>query len=142
MHDQGKALARVSRSPFQHLLITIGISECSDWPATNKYLNADWLSLFVIDKLHFGQSQQLWFPIPDVVLHFAAAADDLLRRNAVSLFGKATHELNAATGHNERLEAGGTQIREQLEHGLINHLRVEAPGLRMFCGTEPIFHDL
>ena len=40
----------------------------------------------------------------------SAASDDLLRRNTVGAFDPRSHELNAATRHNKRLELVATQI--------------------------------
>src|SRR5262245_47607324 len=110
MDDEDEARTRSAHRPFKHLLVAVGITESSDRSAANENLNTDWLALFVIDELHFGQSQKLRLPIVDFVLHFAAATNHLLRRNAVRLFGKATHKLNAAARNDKGLESVCAQI--------------------------------
>ena len=68
--------------------------------------------------------------------------DDLLGRDAVDALDPRTHELDAATRHDEGLEAVRAEIRQELEHRLVDHLRVEAAGLRMLRGADPIGHRL
>ena len=82
--------------------------------------------------------------LPSRISNFslAAAADDLLGRNAVTFSRPRAHELDAAAGDDERLEAVRAQVGEQLEHRLIDHLGVEPPGLRMLRGGDPVVHDL
>src|SRR5215471_8271724 len=110
MDDEHEARAGSAHRPLEHLLVPIRISKCSDGTAANKNLDADRFALFVIDELHFGQSEKHRLPIVEFVLHFAAATDDLLRRNAVRLFGKATHELNATARNDESFEFVCAQI--------------------------------
>ncbi len=45
-------------------------------------------------------------------------------------------------GHDKGLEAVGTQIVEQFEHRMKDHIRVEAARFRMFCRVKPIFYNL
>src|SRR5256885_1417883 len=120
--DEHEARIRPAHRPLEHLLVAVGIPKCRDRSPTNENLNTDWLALFVIDELHFGQSQKQRLSISDFVFHFAAATNDLLWRNAVRLFGKATHKLDPAARYDESLEIICPQIREQLEHRLVNHL--------------------
>src|SRR6266498_1720754 len=110
--DEDEACARSSHCPLEHLLIAIGIPKCRNRSAANESFNTDRLALFVINELHFGEPQKHRVPITNFVLHFAAATDDLLRRNPVRLFGKATHELDATAGYDESCEAVCTQIGE------------------------------
>src|SRR4029077_876423 len=139
--DEHEARARSAHRPLKHLLIAIGIPKCRDRSPANESLDTDWLALFVIDELHFGQSQKQRLSTSDFVFHFAAATNDLLWRNAVRLFGKATHKLDPAARYDERLVIICLQIRQQLYHRLVNHLRVEPTGLRMLRGVEPLLHN-
>ena len=72
----------------------------------------------------------------------AAAADDLLGRDAIDLLRQGAHELDAAAGDDEGLEAVRAQVGEQFEHRLIDHLRVRPLGLRMLRGRDPVLDDL
>ena len=82
--------------------------------------------------------------LPSRISNFslAAAADDLLGRNAIDLLRPRAHELDAAAGDDEGLESIRAQIGEQFEHRLIDHLGVEPLGLRMLRGGDPVLHDL
>src|SRR6266568_4202266 len=142
MDKQCEARARSTRRPFEHLLVAIRVSKGGDWSSANERLDADRLALFVVYELYLGQLQKQRLSVADFVLQLAAAANDLLGRNAVAVLGEATHELDAAARDNERLEPICAQVREQFEHRLVNHLCVEPSGLRMSRGTQPILHDL
>ena len=75
--------------------------------------------------------------LPSFHLEFddAAAADDLLGRNAVRLLDPRPHELDAAAGDDERLEVVRTKIRQQFDHRLVDALVVRAVnrGCRAVC---------
>ena len=64
-----------------------------------------------------------------------------MRCNSVSFLRKQAHELDAATGHDECGEAVLAQILKQLEHRLINNLRVRSLELRMLRRRQPFAHD-
>ena len=69
-------------------------------------------------------------------------ADHLLGRNAVDPLGPRPHELDAAAGDDERLEAVGAKICEQLDHRLIDELVVRPIEARMPGRGEPVGDDL
>ena len=73
-----------------------------------------------------GSLHQHRLAVAHLELRLAAAADDLLGRDAVDLLRPRAHELDAAAGDDEGLEAVRAQVGEQLEHRLIDHLGVEA----------------
>ena len=73
-----------------------------------------------------GSLTQHGLAVAHLELHLAAAADDLLGRNAIHLLGQGAHELDAAAGDDERLEAVRPQVGEQFEHRLVDHLGVQA----------------
>ena len=75
-------------------------------------------------------------------LRLDRGADDLLGRDAVDLLRPRPHELDAAAGDDERLEAVRAQIGEQLEHRLVDQLGVGPLEPRMSRGREPIGDDL
>ena len=89
-------------------------------------------------KSSLRQLHQDGLAVAQLELQLAGAADDLLGRNAVDPLGPRPHELDAAAGDDERLEAVGAQVGEQLEHRLIDHLGVEPPGLWMFRRRDPV----
>ena len=95
----------------------------------------------VVDELNVGQLQQYGRAVAQLEPQFAGAADDLLGRNAVGLFGKGTHELDAPSGNDEGFEAIRAQICEQFEHRLINHLGIKPTRFGMLRRGEPIFYD-
>ena len=66
--------------------------------------------------------------LPSRISNFSlhAAAHHLLGRDAVDPFGPGAHELDAAAGDDEGLEAVGAQVGQQLEHRLVDHVGVRA----------------
>ena len=73
-------------------------------------------------KLTSGSFISTGLPSTHLELRLAAAADDLLGRDAIDLLRPRPHELDAAAGNDEGLETVGAQIGEQFDHGLIDHL--------------------
>ena len=92
-------------------------------------------------KFDLGQPHQHRLAVAHLVLGLDAATDHLLGRDAVDLLGPGPHELDAAAGDDEGLEAVGPQVSEQLEHGLVDHLGVGPPGRRMPRGGQPLVDD-
>ena len=85
-----------------------------------------------------GSFTSTGLPSRNSYFSLAAAADDLLGRNAIDLLGPRAHELDAAAGDDEGLEAVRAQVGEQFEHRLIDHLGVELAGLRMLRRGDPV----
>src|SRR5262249_20113416 len=112
MNKRHESCAASCRGPFQHLLVAVGVAESKNRTTTNERFNPNRLALFVVDELHSGQSQEEGLPIADFIFHFAAAADDLLRWNAVTVFGETAHELDAAAGNDERFESVRAHVPE------------------------------
>ena len=77
-------------------------------------------------------------PSLHLVLRLDRGADDLLGRNAVDALGPGPHEVDAAAGDDERLEAVGAQVGEHLEHRLVDEIGVEPLEARMPRGGEPV----
>ena len=106
-------------------------------------VDADRLARAVVDEVDLGQLHAAPASpsrISNRVLPLAA--DDLLGRNAVDPFGPRPHELDAAAGDDERLEAVRAQVGQQLEHRLVDHLGVEPLDARMLRGADPVADDL
>src|SRR6185369_95828 len=85
-------------SPTEHFVVAIGIAEGHNRLPANEAVDADGFAGTVVDKF------DLWFLhekrdiVLQLVLHNAAAAHDLLRRDAVGCFNPRAHELDAAAG--------------------------------------------
>ena len=92
-------------------------------------------------KLDLGQAHQHRLAVPHLELRLDAAADHLLRGNAVDPLRPGAHELDAAARDDERLEAVRPQVGEQLEHRLVDHLGVEPPGPGMLRRRDPVGDD-
>ncbi len=74
------------------------------------------------------------------VLRAASAADHLLGRNAVDLFGVDAHEVLAAAGDDVGLVAVGAQILQHLVHRLIGQLGVGPVPARILGRREPLLY--
>ena len=69
-----------------------------------------------------GSLMSTGLPSSDLELQLAAAPNDLLRRNAIDTLGPRAHELDAAAGDDEGLEAVRAQVGEEFQHRLVDHL--------------------
>ena len=130
-HKEAEARTAAGGSPLEHLQVAVGIAERGDRPAANVGFNGDWLGLLVIKEAQGGQLDEHRLAVAHFKAELACAADDLLRWDAVDPLGKAAHEVDAATGYDECLKTVGTKIGEQLDHRLVDHLRVEPTRLGM-----------
>src|SRR6185295_11964278 len=104
--------------------IAIRVAEGCDRPAANEALNAEWLTVLVVDEIHGRELDEHRLAVAQLEFLLARAADDLLGRNAIDALGERANELHAAPRHDERLEAIDTQVGEQLEHRLIHQLGI------------------
>ena len=106
-------------------------------------VDADGLAGLVVDEVDLRQAEQDGLSVAHLELGLDRGADHLLRRDAVDLLGPGAHELDAATGDDEGLEAVGAQIGQQLQHRLVDELGVgpvEADGrARSRSSREAIF---
>src|SRR5262245_10977746 len=124
MHEQPEAHTIPSRRPLEHLLVPIRITKGGNRTAADMRIDADRLSYFVIDEVDFLKTNEDRLSAPHLILRDDTAADNLLRRDAVHLLCPGPHEFDAAPRDYESLEPIRAQIRQQLQHRLINHLRV------------------
>ena len=112
--------AKIGRRPMKRLMPT-GLPGPSSMNST--------LGSFISTGLPSGA---------DLELHHAGRADHLLGRDAVDLLRPRPHELDAAAGDDEGLEAVGAQIGEQLQHRLVDELGVGPVEARMARGRDPV----
>src|SRR4051812_31044418 len=82
--------------PLEHFQIAVGVAECKNWMAADESINADHFARTVVDELDFGCLHEHRLTIVQVIFNDAAAADDLLGRNAVGPFDPRPHELDTA----------------------------------------------
>ena len=141
-HQQLEPRAAAALRVFQHLLVADGIAERGDGPAADVLVDADGLVAFVVIEVQLRQTHEHGLAVAHFKLRLDAAADDLFRRDAVNLLRPRAHELDAAAGDDEVLEAVRAQVGEQFEHRLIDHFGEELAGLRMFRGGDPVLDDL
>ena len=141
-HQQLETRAAAALRVFQHLLVALGVAERGDGPAADVLVDADGLVALVVIEVQLRQAHEHRLAVAHFKLRLDAAADDLFRRNAVNLLRPRAHELDAAAGDDEVLEAVRAQVGEHFEHRLIDHFGEELAGLRMFRGGDPILDDL
>ncbi len=141
-HQQHEPRAAAALRVFQHLLVAVGVAERGDGPATDVLVDADGLAALVVIEIQLRQTHEHRLAVAHFKLRLDAAADDLLRRDAVNLFRPRAHELDAAAGDDEVLETVRAQVGEHFEHRLIDHFGEELAGLRMFRGRDPVLDDL
>ena len=105
------------------------------------WLMATGLSALSLLKLKLRQAHENRLAVAHLEPGLDAAADDLLRRDAVDALAPLTQELDAAARDDEVLEPVGAQVGEQFEHRLVGHFGEEPAGLRMLRGGDPILDD-
>ena len=57
------------------------------------------------------------------------------------MFGKNANEIRTVSRNDENLELVRPQIIDQLQHRLINKIRIKATEAGLLCGIEPIGND-
>ena len=100
------------------------------------------LAGFVVDEIQLGKLHDHRFAVAHFKLCFTAAADDLLRRDAIDALCPRADELNAATANNVGFETVRAQVGQQFEHRLIDHFGEQPAGLRMLCRGDPVGDNL
>ena len=74
------------------------------------------------------------------ILGAAHGADDLFRRDAISLFGINAHKVLPAAGENVSLVAVGAEICQHFLHGLVGEFVVVLVPARVFGFGQPLPH--
>ena len=142
MDDQRRSAGRrPQRRPLQHFEIAVGVAERGDRAAADVLVDADGLAGLVVDEVDLRQRNRTGLPSRISNLRLDRRADDLLGRDAVDPLGPRAHELDAAAGDDEGLEAVGAQVGEQLQHRLVDQLGVGPLEPRMARGGEPVRDD-
>src|SRR5215510_15925525 len=112
----------VGGAPLQHLLIAVGVAECSNRFSADELVDANRFARSVVNEIDFRHTLDNGLAVADFESLLRRTADDLFWRDAVSFLRPRPHELNATTGNDERFEAIDAHIVQQLEHGLIDAL--------------------
>src|SRR5690606_12144923 len=119
VNDHREPFAVASHRPLQHLKVPIGIAEGGDRPPPDEGLDANRFALLVVYELHRWKLHEHGaVALPRFEAQYAVTSDDLLWRNTVRFFCERAHELRAASGDDERLEAVGTQVCKEVQHRL------------------------
>ena len=84
-HEQLEPRAAAALRVFQHLLVADGVAERGDGPAADVLVDADGLAAFVVIEVQLRQTHEHGLAVAQFKLRLHAAADDLFRRDAVSL---------------------------------------------------------
>ena len=121
-HEQLEPRAAAALRVFQHLLVAVGVAERGDGPAADVLVDADGLAALVVIEVQLRQAHEHGLAVAQFKLRLHAAADDLFRRDAIDLLRPRAHELDAAAGDDEGLEAVRAQVGEHFEHRLIGHV--------------------
>jgi len=102
--DEDEACARSSHCPLDHLLIAIGIPKCRNRSAANESFNTDRLALLSSMNCTSGSLKSTGSH-HEFRTSFCCCYRRPAAAESVRLFGKATHELDPAAGHDESFEA-------------------------------------
>jgi hypothetical protein len=70
---------------LQHLQIAVGIAERGDRSPADVLVDADRLAGLVVDEVDLRQAHQHRLAVAHFIFRLDAAADDLLRRDAINL---------------------------------------------------------
>ena len=104
VHEQCEACAWTGRGPLQHLKVAVRVAERGNRPPADAAVDADGFPLLVVDQVDLGELDEHGTAVAHFELQLAAAADNLLRRNAVDALRPGTHELDAPARHDVGLE--------------------------------------
>ncbi len=136
--DQAEARAGSGRRPLEHLEVAVRVAEGEDGAAPYELLDPDGLSRLVVDEVDLREADDGRHPFLHAVLGRDRRPDDLLRRDAVDPLGEAPDHLDASAGDQVRLEPVRAQVREELEHRLVDGLGVGASEARVPGLSEPV----
>src|SRR5262245_15470844 len=112
MDEQRETCAGAGSRPLQHLKVAVRVAKRGNRPSSNTLLNAHRLSFLVVDEVDLRELDKHRPPVSLFEFQLAAAANDLLRRDAVDALGPRTHEFHAAARHDVGFESVCAQISE------------------------------
>src|SRR5689334_9664210 len=118
------------------------LPKSSDGAAANELVDAHWFAILIVDKVDLRQPHKSGLALHHLEFRLDRTAHHLLRRDPICLLGPRTHELDPAPRYDVRLKAIGSEIGQQLHHGLINALRVRALESGLLRPRQPVAHNL
>ena len=110
----------------------------ADFQSPNEPVDADRFPRLVVHQVDLRQLHEDRLAVPHLELRLPHRPHHLLRRDAIDLLGKHAHELNAAARDDEGLEAVGAEVGEELQHGLVDQVRVRPLELRVLRLPDPL----
>ena len=136
----GRTAGRVAAGgrPLEHLEVAVGVAEGDDRAAADELLDADRLAGLVVDEVDLRQLARARACRRAVRTSACRCCRRPARAECRRPARPRPHELDAAAGDDERLEAVGPQVREQLEHRLVDALGVRPVEPRMLGRGEPV----
>ncbi len=114
------------------------VNEGEDGAAPDELLDPGGHPGLVVDEVDPWQPDNRGDAICHPVLRRDRRPDDLLGRDAVDLLREGPDHLDAAAGNDARLEPDRAQVREELEHRLMDDLGVRASEARVPGLCEPV----
>src|SRR5580698_2227218 len=110
MHDKGEARTAPSHRVLEHLQVAIGVAECRNRKAADVFMDTHGFARSVVDKVDFRQAQKHRLSITQFELDLAAAANNVLRWDAINSLRPRPHEIDAPARDNERFEAVRAEV--------------------------------
>src|SRR5689334_9138885 len=141
MQEPDESPTRSRCRPFQHFPIAIRIAERKNRPPADKSLYGLRLAWSVMQDFDFRHFEQHGTRRSDSEFGNGRRPHHSLGRNAIGFFGKDANEIRTVSRNNENFELVGPQITEQLQHRLINKIRIDATEARILCRSEPLGND-
>ena len=139
--DEAETRARVvDGGVLQHCMVAVAVATTDDGSATDKLMNADWLARLVVHEQMVHCLRQHRSAVAQLECRPRCRSDHLLRRDAVDALHPDAHEIRAATGNDEGLEAVRPQVAQEFLHRLEGELVIGLAVLRMFGRCEPRLH--
>ena len=126
---------------LEHRLVAVRVAARQDRPPADVQVDVGRLALLVVVAAELGQLDQHRAAVSELELDLAAAADDLGGRDAVDLLREDAHEVDPAAGDDPGLEAVGAQVGEQLQHRLVDAVRVGSLEAGMLRRADPVPDD-
>ena len=122
---------------FEHLHVTVAITEAGDGAAPDELVDAGGFACFVVDEEVLHCFDQHGAVVAQFVDHAGVRSDDLLGWNTVNALAEDAHEIGASAGDEECFESVGAEVREQFEHGLVGQLIIRTVEARVLGRGEP-----
>ena len=105
-------------------------------------MDADRFAFIVVHEIDLRNAHQDRTVLAHFKAGFDTGADHLLWRDIVHILNPGPHELNAASRDDVGPEIMRSQEIKQFQHGLVDHLNVEASGSGVSGAGGPVYNDL